>query len=177
VSVTKIIRSRQNKFVKQILKKHYRGEIVLCESFPLIKDLVESIPSKIKGLFIKEDFYNRRELDLGVSIEYWIVNESVMKKLATTSSTPPILAVLLPPDKYSYRDKIFNELVIFLYKITDPGNLGCIIRSAYGAGVETVCFSKGSVSVNNSKLLRAARGMNYFIELIEVENEKNFLLD
>ena len=48
----------------------------------------------------------------------------------------------------------------------DPGNAGTIVRNSVAFGVDTIIFSKNSVSPYNEKVLRSTGGMIYNINII-----------
>ena len=62
-------------------------------------------------------------------------------------------------------DEIGNK-VLLLDNIQDPGNLGTIIRSAVAFNVDTIVLNNKSVDLYNSKVLRAAQGNNFYINII-----------
>jgi TrmH family RNA methyltransferase len=49
-----------------------------------------------------------------------------------------------------------NALVVVLDRISDPGNLGTILRSASWFGVDAVLTGEGSVDIYNTKVVRSA---------------------
>ena len=56
---------------------------------------------------------------------------------------------------------------LWLENIQDPGNLGSIIRSAAAAGCDAVLMSKGCADVWSPKVLRAAMGGHFVLNLHE----------
>ena len=50
------------------------------------------------------------------------------------------------------------SLVLVLDRISDPGNLGTLLRSAAGAGVDAVLMLEGCTDVWGLKALRAGMG-------------------
>jgi len=49
-----------------------------------------------------------------------------------------------------------SALIVLLEKISDPGNLGTILRSAAWFGVDAVLLGEGSVDIYNLKVVRSA---------------------
>ena len=56
--------------------------------------------------------------------------------------------------------------------ISDPGNLGTIIRTAVAVGLDTIYISKNSVDIYSHKVIRASAGMIFKINIIQDDIEK-----
>jgi TrmH family RNA methyltransferase len=56
---------------------------------------------------------------------------------------------------------------VLLDNLQDPGNLGSILRSAAGAGIEQVFCSPGSASAWSPKVLRAGMGAHFLLDIYE----------
>ncbi|MBR7798472.1 TrmH family RNA methyltransferase [Undibacterium fentianense] len=56
---------------------------------------------------------------------------------------------------------------VLLDNLQDPGNLGSILRSAAGAGIQQVFCSSGSASAWSPKVLRAGMGAHFALEIYE----------
>ena len=70
-------------------------------------------------------------------------------------STPQIA----PPDTVKF--------ALMLEDIQDPGNLGSMLRTALGAGVEAVYLSKGCTDAWSPKALRGGQGAQFYLPIIE----------
>ena len=60
-----------------------------------------------------------------------------------------------------------NEFCLLLENIQDPGNLGSMLRSAAAAGCDTVFMSGGCADAWSPKVLRAAMGGHFVLNLHE----------
>lgn len=56
---------------------------------------------------------------------------------------------------------------VLLDNLQDPGNLGSILRSAAGAGIQQVFCSSGSASAWSPKVLRAGMGAHFLLDIYE----------
>lgn len=56
---------------------------------------------------------------------------------------------------------------VLLDGLQDPGNLGSILRSAAGAGIQQVYCSAGTVSAWSPKVLRAGMGAHFLLDIFE----------
>ena len=66
--------------------------------------------------------------------------------------------------------KIKNPHFMVLDNLQDPGNLGTIVRTAEGAGVDAVFLSKESVDIFNPKTIRSTMGSIYRMPVIYVDD-------
>lgn len=57
--------------------------------------------------------------------------------------------------------------VLMLDQISDPGNMGTILRSAAAFGVDFVLVGKGCVDIYNSKVVRSTAGAIFKLQIIE----------
>ena len=65
---------------------------------------------------------------------------------------------------------IKNPHFMVLDNLQDPGNLGTIVRTAEGAGVDAVFLSKESVDIYNPKTIRSTMGSIYRMPVIYIED-------
>ena len=59
------------------------------------------------------------------------------------------------------------KFALMLEDIQDPGNLGSMLRTALGAGVEAVYLSKGCTDAWSPKALRGGQGAQFYMPIIE----------
>lgn len=58
------------------------------------------------------------------------------------------------------------SFVVLCAGVSDPGNLGTVIRSAEAAGAQAVICAEGSVDMYNPKTVRASAGSMFFVPLV-----------
>ncbi len=59
------------------------------------------------------------------------------------------------------------RLALMLEDIQDPGNLGSMLRTALGAGVDVVYLSKGCTDAWSPKCLRGGQGAQFHLPIVE----------
>ena len=64
-------------------------------------------------------------------------------------------------------EREINGNVLMLDQVSDPGNLGTIIRSSVAFGIDTIILGRGCVSVYNPKVVRATEGQMFHLNIIE----------
>lgn len=101
------------------------------------------------------------------------VTDSIMKKI-TNVKTPEEIAIVIDIPKIA--SKKFNKVLI-LDKISDPGNLGTIIRSANAFNFDFIVFSDNCVDPYNEKVIRASKATIFFIphDILSPQNIKSFI--
>lgn len=86
------------------------------------------------------------------------VDETVMGAMSDTETPQGVLAVLPTPALTPPDDPDF---VLVIDGVSDPGNLGTIMRAAASAGVPLMLAASGTVDVTNPKVVRAAMGAHF----------------
>ncbi len=87
-----------------------------------------------------------------------VVNEKQLEQISGFSSPNRVIALVKMQDFEYDETSIYNELILLLDNISDPGNLGTIMRTADWFGVKNVFCSENSVEFYNPKVLQASMG-------------------
>ena len=100
-----------------------------------------------------------------------IVSDSVFQHMSDTK-TPQGILCIVKQNTYNIEEllKIENPHFMVLDNLQDPGNLGTIVRTAEGAGVNAVFLSKESVDIYNPKTIRSTMGSIYRVPVVYVED-------
>ena len=85
-------------------------------------------------------------------------------ELTPVASSTGILAVIKTPQ---ITLPIEVKFALMLEDIQDPGNLGSMIRTALGAGVQAIYLSKGCTDAWSPKALRGGQGAQFYVPIIE----------
>ncbi|MFI3329897.1 MAG: RNA methyltransferase [bacterium] len=139
-----------------------------------LKELVKLNKAKTRketGLFIVEgDHLVSEAKQLNLLVEtYTILDDydgikitpSEMKKICNTNTVCPVIGICKMIEKNNVSNK-----VLILDRISDPGNLGTLLRSAKAFGFETVFCSDNSVDFYNDKVIRSSQGAIFKLNLI-----------
>ncbi|MBF0544113.1 MAG: RNA methyltransferase [Candidatus Riflebacteria bacterium] len=143
------------------------------EGEKLVREAINS-GLKLKSLFFLEGkenlFDNSAQINHSV-----IVPLKIMKKITSLASPPPVVGLFLNRPEVSFKKLLSNgSTFIFLDRIQDPGNLGTIIRSADGFGIDGIFTSTGCCSISNPKLVRSAMGSIFHTPILEIEDFDEF---
>jgi len=99
------------------------------------------------------------------------VSDKEMKALATTDTPSGILAVCSIP-KYSHSAHSGNW--IYLDDISDPGNMGTLLRTSVWFGIQNIVLSKNCVDVYNPKVVRSGMGAHFYLKSISNQPLNHF---
>src|SRR3990167_437079 len=92
--------------------------------------------------------------------EQYLVTEQILKKVTNLNQPDGYAGVLPLPKPQQLGQK--NRLLI-LDQISDPGNLGTVLRSALAFNWEGVILTPGTVDLFNDKALRSAKGATFHL--------------
>ena len=104
--------------------------------------------------------------------EYTICSQKDISRISSLKSPSNVLAICkIPKNEINLKNK---KPLIFLDDISDPGNLGTIIRTLDWFGFKEVFCSKESVDSYNNKTVMASMGsifriQTHYIEFIELQ--------
>jgi TrmH family RNA methyltransferase len=90
-----------------------------------------------------------------------IVDEHLFDSISDTKRSQGISIIAKRPiaDKISFESGIKSPgLIVALHSITNPSNLGAVLRTAEAAGISGIIISKDSADVFGVKALRSAMG-------------------
>ncbi len=108
---------------------------------------------------------------------YEVLEDKIFAQVSETVTPQGVLAIASQKD-YDFNQWFQKEkpLVLFLESLQDPGNLGTIIRTAEGAGVDGVILNQTSVDIYNPKVIRSTMGSIYRVPFVYVSDFKETIL-
>tara|TARA_B100000959_G_C14856635_1_gene572447 strand:+ start:87 stop:839 length:753 start_codon:yes stop_codon:yes gene_type:complete len=163
-----MISLNQIKFLRSLELKKYRSieNQVLLDGKRLIHEAIKqqiniqhiwiSNNNKINNNFIKNIELN--------NIEYSFEKDKSLNKISNTKNSQGILALISTKNMYNSDLKKFNNKIIILDQISDPGNLGTIIRTCAWFGVKSIILTKNSADIFNYKCIRSSVGGHFYIK-------------
>ena len=160
------ISSKQNTKIKEIGKlisdnsyRKERKEFVI-EGFHLLEMALED--NLVKAIFSLEPIKNIDE-----KITNYIVSEDILKKISTQKNPQGVIAIC----SMRKEKEISHNNVLYLDGVSDPGNLGTLLRTALAFSFKDVILSKGSVSLYNEKTISSSQGAIFRLNIISGDEQ------
>lgn len=154
-------------FISSLHRSVNRREqgLFLAEGEKTVSELLRS-SIEIHSIACLSDYYdqNRSTLD---QFEVLIVSESELDRISTLTKPNRVLAIGKTPHYSGFDFQRERQTVLLLDNISDPGNMGTIIRTAEWFGVDAVFSSPGSVEYWNPKVVQASMGSNFRMKLYQ----------
>ncbi len=146
------------KIFSSLQKKKYRDKenLFIVEGKKMVQEAIINTPDTIKALLSSSAV----DVDLPRSMtpKYFSTTPDEIKKISSLTTPPAILAVMEKQPAKHLKPANIDDLTIALDTISDPGNLGTIIRLADWFGVKHIVCSKQSVDLYNPKVIQATMG-------------------
>jgi TrmH family RNA methyltransferase len=137
------------KLVTEALGSKYSCEIIL-----ITNDFSEKHPDFIKSL-------------IKINHRVEIIRNQDFEKISDTVSPQGIAAILKQPKTKQLSEKNLNPFIIYLENISDPGNLGTILRTCDWFGIKTLVLSESTVGLYNSKVIRSSMGSIFHLNIFK----------
>ena len=100
--------------------------------------------------------------DVSFGVTNTLVSENVMKSISSLNTICPVIGIC----KIEEKELELGNKIIILDGVSDPGNLGTIIRSANAFGFNDIILSGSCVKKYNDKVLRATQGMLFSMNVV-----------
>lgn len=150
------------KEVKQLKNKSKRLEMekYIAEGENVVQEAIAHKCSDIECIFVTEKYIDKVDNN---RFNVYLVPEFIMESVSDTKTPQGILALMqLKQQEFS---DCGSGLAVYLDNVSDPGNVGTIIRTADAAGIDTVIVSPECADVFSSKVIRATMGSCFHINI------------
>jgi RNA methyltransferase, TrmH family len=169
------IEGRHNALVKQLRQAFAHAELTedgncAIEGVRIVEEAIRS-GLRFRAVFFKESAQNLAERllpQIGVHVETLLLPDKLFDG-AVPSETPQGVAALVRLKEFLLEElleRIQVGPVVVVIGLQDPGNLGTILRSAEAFGSAGVIAGEGTVSIFNSKVIRASAGSLFRIPVV-----------
>mgnify|MGYP001185799060 FL=1 len=160
----------QNK-IKQIQSlKTKKGRIkegmFLIEGARCINSFLEK-GNDLKELFVTKSFMLDNDKIMNLckkkNIPHVIISDKIIKNISDTKTPSGVLGV----SRFKYLPKLnlSSKRWLYLYKISDPGNLGTLLRSAAWFNIKNIALSIDSTDPYSPKTIRSATGAHTHLNI------------
>lgn len=177
-----MISSSANAQIKYLVKLQEKGaarredKVYVCEGKKMFGEVLRYAKESIVKAYFSESFYAawaERPVNQGdtAGFCYEVVADHVFREVSQTVTPQGVLAIVRQPE-YSLEAMLAKETpglrLLLLENLRDPGNLGTVLRTAEGAGMDGVVLSRESVDMFNPKVIRATMGAVYRMPFVYV---------
>lgn len=159
-------KNKTYKYIKALQQKKTRNaeKKFTVEGLKSVSDAAAS-EYEIELIAVSEDFYGSRKADIPSGARSVIIRSDLFAALCDTKNPQGIIAVLKMKENGGCEFKK-GRLYVYCDNVSDPGNLGTIIRTADAAGFGGVVLSPGCAEVYSPKTVRSSMGSFFNIDVI-----------
>ncbi len=173
-----MITRREVKLLTSLKQKKFRElhKLFFVEGLRVLEEAVKSTYPCVQ-LLATETFLQKHAEQLEKphfkKISTRIIPELDFKSISDTQSPQGIGGVFrIPEQKIT---KMRSNFILYLDGVSEPGNVGTLIRSALWFGVKAIILSADAIDIYNPKVIRSAAGAFFFAEVIYDDEERSVL--
>ena len=176
-----LITSSKNPQIKNIIQLNKKAKERREQGLYVVEGIrmyAEAPADQVEQVYVAEHFLASHP---EISQKYpgcEVVADSVFESVSDTRTPQGILCLVkqVPRDIHKVLE-LHKEAPFFviLEDIQDPGNLGTIIRTAEGAGVDGIILSANCVDIYNPKTIRSTMGSVFRMPLVYAEDMNSTL--
>jgi RNA methyltransferase, TrmH family len=163
------------KYLRSLMVKKFRDEErkFLLEGWKPLHDALHSDFHVISVYLVEaRTSSSEQEAILAIAVSQNIptqeLSEIELHQITNTVNAQGVVAVVEQKEKPFSPDALRKAVfVVALDEVTDPGNLGTILRTCDWFGVDAVLLGKGCVSLYNEKVVRSTSGSIFHLPIYE----------
>lgn len=167
VDIISTTKNRTYKYIKALQHKKLRAQErrFTVEGIKSVRDAVAS-QMVIETIAVSEFFYENEDFDYSGGGRLVVVKDELFSGLCDTKTPQGIIAVIKMPEKKDFIPDS-GKLYVYCDGVSDPGNLGTIIRTADAAGFGGVLLSPECCELYSPKTVRSSMGSFFNIKTTE----------
>jgi TrmH family RNA methyltransferase len=166
----------QSKYYQKLVQKKYRQSErkFIVEGVHLVDEALQS-EWEVESVLLTADFLKTSEvkrLEQGAKskgLKVFEISESELKKLSDTATAQGALAVVRTKENGAeslWKSLPKKSVIVALENVSDPGNVGTIIRTCDWFGVDAVVLDEHSTELYNPKVVRSTMGSIFHLPII-----------
>jgi RNA methyltransferase, TrmH family len=173
------------KYLRSLQQKKYRDteRKFLLEGWRPLRDALDSnftieLIAVLPGSTHKPEHQSILALAKNRNIPVKELKEIQLRQISDEVHSQGIVALIHQQNETYDKNKLRSaKIVVACDTLSDPGNLGTILRTCDWFGVDAVLLSEGCVSLYNEKVVRAMAGSMFHVNVFENLELKNVLSD
>ena len=139
--------------------------------------VIENYPNKVKTLYLAKELEKKeysRLMKMGFEVKR--IPHEAAQKMCKNANHQGFLAEVDDYELYPFSSFLNKEFILVLSNLTDVGNIGAIVRSAYALGVDGIVVS-GIKNLSIEPILRTSTGALFDMPLCVEHNVLNVIND
>jgi len=162
-----VVTNLQIKFIKSLHLKKNRLEHrqYICEGEKIIQELIQYQPKSIEAIYVKENC-NISLSTKGLNVIS--TNAKDMERMSHHAAVPTVIALVNFPKRVPVK-MMEQKFHLYLDQVSDPGNLGTIIRTADWYGHKQIFISPNCVDIYNPKVIQSSMGSHFRVQCTEID--------
>lgn len=155
-----MLSKNQVKYLHSLRLGKFRNDekVFLAEGRKLVNELLNSDFQVIQIFGIREWMESNIHLFQKNTSVFFEITSEELKKISNQVTPNEVLAVVKFPESEMPGQSSLGNIILFLDRIQDPGNLGTIIRTADWFGIKNIFCSEGTADVFSPKVIQATMG-------------------
>jgi TrmH family RNA methyltransferase len=169
-----MILSKQNAKIQRLRtllerrKDRYEQKAFVLEGVRLIEEAIHTgaLPELLLYSETSKRILDLVEIARSSGVETEQVSPDLLSNISDTQASQGLTAIFpfpTPPVPG------LLDFVLILDAISDPGNLGAILRTAAAGGVQTVILTPGTTDPYAPKVVRAGMGAHFFLPILSLD--------
>lgn len=157
---------RQEALIHSLYTRHGRKKhnMCVCEGVRCCHELLLLRPDLLFMAVCADDFKSDDTFD----IEFIKIPRTSFQSFSSTVTSQGVLCVAKRPDTdYKQFSQPEAPFIIVLDRISDPGNLGTIIRTIRAVGLNELWYTSGTVDPFSDKVIRSATASQFALNMRE----------
>ena len=172
-----MISKNRLKYLRSLKIKKYRikEQLLLVEGFRLISEALNA-QADIQTIYYSKKILNNKEFQRlfdkcnSKKIEIVEIQQKNIDELSDSINNQGIIAIINTPISI---DNFTSSNQLILDSISDPGNMGNILRTADWFGLKNIYLSENSIDPYNRKTVRASMGAHFYINIIFINIDQH----
>ena len=152
----------------------------LIEGYRIIRSALRN-NAKIDTIYVTNKFKSSKDFSnldglISEKINVKILDKKIINKICQTVHPVGIAASCIMPSDIESKKMLTNNC-LYLDRLSDPGNVGTLLRSAAWFGVKNIALSKECADAFNPKVVRGAMGAHFLLTIVRNMDLSEFVND
>ena len=154
------------RLLSNLSNRHYRKKtgLSLVEGLRCCREASLHIPDAIRYYFCTDAFAASSSFISLPSLKPIILSDAQFSVLSETDSPQGVIFIIATP-ALSQATSLSHPFTLILDNVSDPGNMGTILRTAWAVGLDAVWLVKGSCDPFSPKCLRSGMGAQFSLPI------------